>query len=206
MSIESEIGRLLDVMPASGRMLTKIITKPQQSKVIDLPFPMPWKRDSRPIYINFDLWRRLSRNQRDLLILRATSVLIGVKWFKPDIYQGIALAGLAGLTIELIQGDAVGIVVATGLSAIAANQIWRSNRSVQRELDADDAAMKVALRRGYSEVEAAQSLLGAIEAVAEIEGRPLNFAELIRCQNLRAIANLSPVSVPETVKNSSIED
>lgn len=206
MSIESEISRLLDVMPASGRMLTKIVSKPQQSKVIDLPFPMPWKRDSRPIYINFDLWRRLSRTQRDLLILRATSVLVGVKWFKPDIYQGITLAGLAGLTTELIQGDVVGIVVAGGLTAIAANQIWRSNRSVQRELDADDTAIKVALRRCYTEVEAAQNLLEAIEAVAEIEGRPLTFAELIRCQNLRAIANISVVSVPETVKNFSFDD
>lgn len=108
--------------------------------------------------------------------------------------------------MELIQGDAVGIVAATGLSAIAANQIWRSNRSIQRELDADDAAMKVALRRGYTEIEAAQNLLEAIASIAEIEGRPLNFAELIRCQNLRAIANLSPISVPETIKNSSLDD
>ncbi|MCU0535594.1 MAG: DUF3318 domain-containing protein [Hydrococcus sp. Prado102] len=202
MSVESEISRLLDVMPASGRMLTKIVSKPQQSKVIDTSFPMPWNRDSRPININFDLWRRLSRPQRDLLILRTVSILGGVKWFKPDIYQGIALAGLAGTIVELIQVDAVGIIVAGGLSAIAANQIWRSNHSVQRELDADEAAIKVALRRGYAEVEAAQNLLFAIEAVAEIEGRPsLNFTELIRTQNLRAIAKISGVGVPETVKN-----
>ena len=205
MSLESEISRLLDVMPASGRMLTKIVSKPQQSKVIDTPFPMPWNRDSRPIYINFDLWRRLSKPQRDLLILRAASILTGIKWFKPDVYQGIALAGLAGVAVELIQGDAVGMIVAGGLTAIAANQVWRSNRSVQRELEADEAAIKVALRRGYTEVEAAQSLLSAIEAVAELEGRPsLNFTELIRCQNLRAIAKVSSVSVPETVKNSDL--
>lgn len=202
MSVESEISRLLDVMPASGRMLTKIVSKPQQSKVIDTSFPMPWNRDSRPININFDLWRRLSRPQRDLLILRTVSILTGVKWFKPDIYQGIALAGLAGTLVEAIQVDAIGILVAGGLTAIAANQIWRSNRSVQRELDADEAAIKVALRRGYTEVEASQNLLSAIEAVAEIEGRPsLNFTELIRTQNLRAIAKISGIGVPETVKN-----
>jgi Protein of unknown function (DUF3318) len=202
MSVESEISRLLDVMPASGRMLTKIVSKPQQSKVIDTSFPMPWNRDSRPININFDLWRRLSRPQRDLLILRTVSILTGVKWFKPDIYQGIALAGLAGTLVEAIQVDAIGILVAGGLTAIAANQIWRSNRSVQRELDADEAAIKVALRRGYTEVEASQNLLSAIEAVAEIEGRPsLNFTELIRTQNLRAIAKISGVGVPETVKD-----
>ena len=202
MSLETEISRLLDIMPASGRMLTKIVSKPQQSKVIDTPFPLPWNRDSRPIYINFDLWRRLSRPQRDLLVLRAVNILVNIKWFKPDLYQGIVLAGLAGVAVELIQADAVGIVVAGSLSAIAANQVWRSNRSVQRELDADEGAVKVALRRGYTEPEAAQHLLSAIEAVAEIEGRPsLNFNELIRCQNLRAIAKVSPVNVPETVKN-----
>ncbi|NJM87654.1 MAG: DUF3318 domain-containing protein [Hydrococcus sp. RU_2_2] len=202
MSVESEISRLLDVMPASGRMLTKIVSKPQQSKVIDTSFPMPWNRDSRPININFDLWRRLSRPQRDLLILRTVSSLTSVKWFKLDIYQGIVLAGLAGTVIESIQVDAVGIIVAGGLTAIAANQIWRSNRSVQRELEADEAAIKVALRRGYTEAEASQNLLSAIETVAEIEGRPsLNFTELIRTQNLRAIAKISGVNVPETVKN-----
>jgi hypothetical protein len=203
MSLESEINRLLDIMPASGRMLTKIVSKPQQSKVIETPFPMPWNRDSRPIYINFDLWRRLSKSQRDLLILRATSILTSIKWFKPDADRGIVLAGLIGLTLEAIQGDAIGILIAGGLGAIAAQRIWRNNRSVQRELDADEAAIKVAIRRGYSDEEAAQSLLSVIAAVAEIEGRSsLNFNELIRTQNLKAIAKVSPVSVPETVKGS----
>ncbi|MGK7877576.1 MAG: DUF3318 domain-containing protein [Xenococcaceae cyanobacterium] len=201
MNLEPEISRLLDIMPASGRMLTKIVSKPQQSQVIDTPFPMPWNRENRPIYINFDLWRRLSKPQRDLLILRAVSSLTGIKWFKLDLYQVVTLAGLLGLTVELVQGDAVGVIVAGGLSAIAARQIWRSNRSVQTQLDADEGAIKVALRRGYTEAEAAAHLLSAIEIVAQIEGRPsLNFSELIRCQNLRAIANLSPVGVPESIK------
>ena len=201
MNLESEIRRLLDVMPASGRMLTKIVSKSQQSRVIDAPFPMPWNWDSRPIYINFDLWRRLSRPQQDLLILRAVSSLQGIKWFKPDLYQGVALVGLLGLTVELLQGDAIGTIATGGLSAIAASQIWRSNRSVQRQLDADEAAIKVALRRGYTEAEAAAHLLSAIETAAQLEGRPsLNFTELIRSQNLRAIAHLSPVGVPESIK------
>ena len=201
MNLNSEINRLLDVMPASGRMLTKIFSKPQQSQVIDISFPKPWQTGSRPIYINFDLWQRLSRPQRDLLLLSTVSRLTGIKWFKPDLYQGATLAGLLGLTVELLQGDAIGIVVAGGLSAIAASQIWRANRSLQTQMNADEAAIKVALRRGYTEAEAARHLLEAIEAVAKIEGRPsLNFTELIRSQNLRAIANLSSVGVPKSVK------
>ncbi|MCA1993787.1 MAG: DUF3318 domain-containing protein [Coleofasciculus sp. S288] len=200
MNPDPEIRRLLELMPASGRMLTKIVSRPQQIAVIESPFPTPWNR-SRPIYINFDLWRRLPRPQRDMLLLRAVSWLIGVKWFKPDLYQGVVLAGVLGGIVELAQGDAVGVVVATGLSALAGTQIWRSTRNSQSELDADEAAIKVATRRGYTETEAARHLLRAIEAVAEIEGRSgLNFTELIRSQNLRAIAGLSSVGVPDTVK------
>ncbi|MBW4575749.1 MAG: DUF3318 domain-containing protein [Aphanothece sp. CMT-3BRIN-NPC111] len=200
MNPEPEIRRLLDVMPASGRMLTKIVSKPQQSQVIDSPFPLPWSQE-RPIFINFDLWRQLPKPQRDLLILSTVSWLTNIKWLKPDLYQGVVVAALLGGVVELLQGDAVGIVVATGLSAIAGTQIWRNNRSAQSLLNADEAAIQVAQRRGYTETEAAQHLLSAIEAIASIEGRPsLNFTELIRCQNLRAIAGLSPVGVPSSLK------
>ncbi len=198
METNVEIRRLLDVMPASGRMMTKIVIKPEQAKVIDATFPLPWNRE-RPIYINFDLWRRLTKAQRDLLLLRTVSWLIGVKWFKPDIYQGMAIAGILGTFVESAQADPVGIVVAGGLTTLAMVRIWRTNRSQQTELDADQAAIRVAQRRGYSEAEAAQHLLSAIEGVAKIEGRSgLEFIELIRSQNLRAIAGLSSVSVPES--------
>ncbi|MBE9206752.1 DUF3318 domain-containing protein [Nostoc sp. LEGE 06077] len=198
MELNVEIRRLLDVMPASGRMTTKIVSKPEQSTVIDANFPLPWNQD-RPIYINFDLWGRLTKPQRDLLLLQKVSWLIGVKWFKPNLDQGVVLLGLLAGLIESSQSDAVGVAVAGGLSAIAIFRIWRSNKSSESELNADIAAIKIAQRRGYLEAEAAQHLLSAIEAVAKIEGRTgLNFTELIRCQNLRAIAGLSSVGVPET--------
>ncbi|HBE20159.1 MAG TPA: hypothetical protein DEG17_25890 [Cyanobacteria bacterium UBA11149] len=200
MNLEPEIRRLIDIMPASGRMLTKIISKPQQTTVIESPFPLPWFGD-REIYINFDLWRRLSRPQRDMLLLRTVCWLINVRWFKPDLYQSVALAGFLGGMIEFVQGDAVGVVVATGLSGIALSQVWRNNRNSQSQLDADTAAIKVAQRRGYSDVEAAQHLLGAIESVSQIEGRlSLSFTELIRSQNLRVIAGISPIGVPDSLK------
>ncbi|NJL82987.1 MAG: DUF3318 domain-containing protein [Chloroflexaceae bacterium] len=201
MNPEPEINRLLDLMPASGRMYTKIVSKPQQSQVIDSRFPTPWNRDNRLIYINFDLWRRLPRPQRDLVLLRAVCSLVGIKWFTLDLYQGITLAGLLGLGVELFQRDAVGIVVAGGLTVIAALQIWRNNHSTQKELEADETAIKVAARRGYTEAEAARHLLEAIDSLAALEGRTaLNFIELIRSQNLKAIANLSPVGVPERIR------
>ena len=183
-----EIRRLSALMPASGRMNTKIITKPEQKKVIDASFPLPW-RGERPIYINFDLWGRLTKPQRDMLLLQTVSWLTGVRWFKPDLYQGLVVAGLFGGLIESSQQDAVGVIAACGVSTLALLRIWRVNNSQESQINADIAAIRVAQRRGYSEVEAAEYLLGAIEAVAKIEGRSiLNFIELIRCQNLRSIA------------------
>ena len=196
----TEIRRLLDLMPASGRMLTKIVSKREQTKVIDYAFPLPWQQERR-ISINFDLWRRLSQPQRDLLLLRTVSWLTAVKWFKADIYQGVVLAGIVGTVVEIVQGDVVGTVAAGALTAIAGTRIWRNNRSSQIEVEADEAAIRVAGRRGYSEAEAAKCLLSAIETVAQIEGRPtLNFMELLRSQNLQAIAGLSSVSIPESLR------
>jgi hypothetical protein len=185
---DPEIRRLLELMPASGRMMTKLTGRPEQTEVIAVDMPLPWHR-TRPISINFDLWGELSRGQRDLLLLRTVCWLTSIQWFKPDIYQVLVAAGGIGALIELFQGDAIGAVTAGGLTGIAATQIWRSNRSEQREIDADEQAIRVAQRRGYDEPDAAQALLEAIERVATIERRPgLDFVELLRCQRLRAIA------------------
>jgi len=150
-----EIRRLLDIMPASGRMMTKIVSKPEQQQVIDAAFPLPFSQ-ARPIYINFDLWRRLSKPQRDLLLLQMVSWVTGVKWLQPNIYQAVVLAGLTGGIVEAVQSDVVGMVIAGGLTALAAMRIWRMNKSQESELNADIAAIRIAQRRGYSETEAAE--------------------------------------------------
>ena len=192
-----ESYRLLDIMPASGRMLTKIQSKPQQATVIETPFPKPWDKP-RLIFVNFDLWSRLSQHQRDILMLRTVCWQLNIQWFQVDIYQGLVAAGVLGTLFELALLDAVGTVIAGSLTGLAAAQIWRNQRSSQSELLADESAIRVAGRRGYTETEAAQNLLESIHMVAKIEGRPsLSFIELIRCQNLRAIAGLSALGVPE---------
>lgn len=186
-----EIRRLSDLMPASARKTVQIISKPEQGKVIDVSFPLPWHRE-RPIYINFDLWRNLSKQQRDLLVLRTAIWLTGVQWFKPNIYQAVVLAGIFGGLLESAQGDAVGVLAASGLSAIAMIRIWRSNHSQESEVAADMAAIRLVKRRGYSEAQAAEHLLKAIEIVTKIEKRSgLNLIELIRTQNLRTMAGFS---------------
>ncbi|MDB9540783.1 DUF3318 domain-containing protein [Anabaenopsis arnoldii] len=191
MESKAEIRRLLNVIPASSRMTVKIVSKPKQPKVIDATFPLPWTRE-RVISINFNFWSSLPEPQRDLLILQKVSWLTQVKWFQPQIYQGVAIAGLVAGVMESAQGDVLGVGVATGLSAMALLRIWRGNKSSELDLNADLAAIAIAQRRGYSETQAAEHLLSAIEAIAGMQKNgSLDFNELIRCQNLRAIGNLS---------------
>jgi len=198
--LRDEIGRLIDLMPASGRMVCKIISRADQPVIIDADLPRPWAPE-RDIMINFDLWGRLSRPQRDLLLLRTVCWSTETRWFKPDWYRAAVAAGLVGTIVEGVQADAVGLLVAGGLTALAGLQVWRSQHGPQIELRADEAALQVAQRRGYDESEAARHLSTAIEAVAEIEGRPgLDVTELLRVQNLKAIAGLSPVGVPEQMR------
>ncbi|MEM7773838.1 MAG: DUF3318 domain-containing protein, partial [Cyanobacteria bacterium P01_A01_bin.37] len=198
---DPEMGRLLDLMPASGRMLCRLISQPIQSVVIAAEMPLPWTR-SREIRINFDLWNQLPRAQRDVVFLRTVCWSTGVQWFKLDLPRGLALAGAVGVLVEAAQSDAVGVIVAGGLAALAGTQVWRQSRGTHMEIEADEAALKVAQRRGYTETEAARHLNAAIESVSRIEGRPsLNLIELLRTQNLRAIAGLSPVGVPESIRS-----
>jgi Protein of unknown function (DUF3318) len=186
-AFDSEMYRLVELMPASGRMYCKIISDPSQPVPIVARLPRP-NQETRPIRINFDLWQKLSLPQRDLLLLRAVSRLISVQWFKPELYQGLAAAGAAMTLLEVALSNAAGIVTFSGLSALAVAQIWRKNRSSEAEMLSDEKAIQVAQRRGYTAAEATQALIEAIEAVAQLEQRSLSVTELLRCQNLRASA------------------
>ncbi|MBD2104068.1 DUF3318 domain-containing protein [Leptolyngbya sp. FACHB-261] len=202
MNPQPEILRLKDLMPASGRMYTQLISKPEQSLVITSSAEQNlWTRltqREKPVTINFDLWARLPQPQRDLLLLRQVSWLLEGNWFKPDLYQGLTLAGFVGTLVEVVQVDAVGTVVGGALTVLAAAQVWRANQGTGPQLEADEAAIRVAQRRGYTEADAARHLLDGIQSVAKLEGRStLEFSELIRIQNLRALAGLSPVGVPK---------
>ena len=197
---ELEIRRLRDVMPASGRMGVQLRSQPRQAQVIALPPPrLGWQVQT--IEINFKLWGQLPQPQRDLLLLSAVSGLSASHGWKVDLYQVAGAAGLISLLVEWVQGDAIGIVAAAGLSAIAATQIWRTTRGLRVALAADQTAIQVAQRRGYADVEAAQHLLAAIESVSHLEGQPqLSFNDLIRSQNLRAITGLTTVGVPSDLR------
>ncbi|MEB3290706.1 MAG: DUF3318 domain-containing protein [Leptolyngbya sp.] len=190
----TEIARLKELMPASARMKIKLILKDHQIPVIKAPFPRPWQ-SSHPVTLNMELWPHLGVAERDLLFLRTISWVMLANLLKPNGYQLLAGAGVAGGVLELMQGDAVGLLAAGGVTALAGWQLWRGATGPQTEIAADDRAVQVAQRRGYSQIDAANALIRAIEAVPALEGRRVpTQTELLRCQNLRTQTGLTEFS------------
>ncbi|KKJ01433.1 DUF3318 domain-containing protein [Prochlorothrix hollandica] len=193
---DPEIARLLDLLPASGRSKTKLMAKPHQSQVLHVPLPRPWPTP-HGISFNPDLWQQLPQPQRDLLLLRSVAWIMNVRWLKPELYQGVMAIGLVGSLAEFLQADFVGVAMAVGLTAGATAQLWRRNHSPQRDLEADEGALRLSQRRGYRAPDALRALLGGIEAIAALEQRSLDFGELLRCQNLRSKLAAHPQEVPD---------
>ncbi|MEM9771878.1 MAG: DUF3318 domain-containing protein [Cyanobacteria bacterium P01_D01_bin.73] len=185
----SEMYRLRALIPASGRMVVKIVDAPEAVQTIASEFPYPWQRN-RAIAIDFDRWLQLPEPQRDLLFLREVCWLTGMRWFEPQWQQGVALLAAVVTTFELAQGDGVGAIAAGALAGGAGWQWWQQRRSPERQVDADRGAIAVAQRRGYDTVAAATALLAGIEAIAVLDGNSgLSFTDQVRCQNLRGILN-----------------
>lgn len=201
MNINEEIVRLRDLLNASWRMHTAIRSKPEQIELISSSEILPWQKGTQ-VNINFRLWRQLPEAERDLLLLHEISWREQTRWLRVGVYQGVAAMSLLGGVIEGLQGDVTGIAIAFLLGTVGVNQVLRANKSAQVKLAADKEAIAVAQKRGYCEAEAARALLEAIPNVARLSGRSSpEFIELVRCQNLRAIAGLSRTAVPETSIN-----
>lgn len=194
----AEINRLRELMPASARMKTKLMLNDRQMDVIKAEFPVPW-RQTHTVSINLNLWQQLELPERDLLFLRTVCWLTLANVLKPNWYQAVAGAGVVGGAFELTQGDAIGLLAAAGVTALATWQLWRGVKGPDIEVAADDKAVQVALRRGYDQADAASALIRAIESVPPLEGRRvLTVNELMRCQNLRTQTSFATPSVPES--------
>lgn len=195
-NLNAEISRLRELMPASGRMKTRLDFNDKQPRLITVDTPRPWQQ-THTITINLLLWQQLSQPQRDLLYLRTVCWVTSTNLLQPNGYLLATAGGMLATGVELVQTNAVGVLAAGGLTALAALQVWRRSKGPQQAIAADERAIRVALRRGYNETEAVQALLGALEAAPAIEGGNLDVTDLIRCQNLRAKVGLSGLKVPE---------
>jgi len=189
----AEINRLKDLLPASWRMHTTIKSSLEQGQVISSTIPQPWQKTIK-VLLNFALWDKLSRVERDLLLLREVSLRQQTSWFQVGLYQAITVLAGVGAVVQLNQTDFSGAAIALMLGLVSGWQVWRKSQSEQAQLQADLEAIKAAERRGYTEITATQALLEAIAHCAQLEGRRTpTFTELLRTQQLRAILGESAI-------------
>ncbi|MEO0408064.1 MAG: DUF3318 domain-containing protein [Cyanobacteria bacterium P01_A01_bin.135] len=183
---DAELGRLAELLPASGRMWCRLVSAPKQKRAIAAGMPKPWNR-SHTIGINLERWQQLPEGQRDLLLLRTVGWSTAVQWLKPNLSTALLSIGAVGTAVELFQSNAAGIILFSGLSVVAVRQIWRSQRSIDVEKMADVAGVRVAMRRGYTLPDAVRNLVAGIKALPELEGRAETVDELVRCQALKSM-------------------
>ncbi|AFY70573.1 hypothetical protein Pse7367_2311 [Thalassoporum mexicanum PCC 7367] len=190
-----EILRLRDLLPASWRMRTEVKGGRDQTQVIYSKAIKPWNANT-PVYINFGLWFKLPESQRDLLFIREVSWRQTSKWFKLETYQLATLAAVIFTIPEVVQFDPAGMSLGFLFTTVAVKQVLKQTKGSKVQIDADNEAIAVAKIRGYSDTNAARSLLDGIKTVAKLENRGApEFVELIRYQNLRALGGLSAVGV-----------
>jgi len=179
-------------------MNTVIKSSLEQGQVISSTMPQPWQKTIK-VMLNFSLWDKLSRVERDLLLLREVSFRQQTSWFRIGPYQAITGFAGVGAVLQLNQTDLAGAAIALMLGLISGWQVWRQSQSEQVQLQADLEAIKAAERRGYTEITATQALLEAIAHCAQLEGRTTpTFTELLRSQQLRAILGEAAVPSPTT--------
>ncbi|MEN9204532.1 MAG: DUF3318 domain-containing protein [Thermostichales cyanobacterium SZTDM-1c_bins_54] len=178
-----EIMRLRDLLPASLRAFVTIV--PGQGSLIQRRPQAPWQPR---IQIQLDLgrWLALPQGQRDLLFLREVGWAQSRSFLQPGLYQFVTLAAGVGTLVEAVLGDPVGVVMAGGLAAVAARQIWLEKTGEAAHFAADDFALARAEFRGYSRAQAAAHLWQALERLPDLDRTDVT--TLVRLQRLQALA------------------
>ncbi|MFQ3678905.1 MAG: DUF3318 domain-containing protein, partial [Pseudanabaenaceae cyanobacterium] len=123
------------------------------------------------------------------------------RWLQVGPLQGVLGFGALVAIVESTQVDLTGMAGGVLLALVAGNQLWRRQRSVEMEFAADQEAIAVARKRGYTETAAVQALLSALETAWRLEGRRgPSFTEATRMQALRTLlAGETPPMASATV-------
>lgn len=187
-----EIQRLRDLLPASLRPLITIepqMSNPSNSLIRLKPRPV-WQALGT-VQIRFAPWQSLPQPQRDLLFLREVGWFDTRNWLQPGLYQAIVVVGGLATLVELVQQNPVSVLLAGGMTGLAARQIWQNLNQETAVMNADEYAIRRAQFRGYDRQTAARHLLEGLDQGQKIDRTDM--INVMRIQRLQAIAQ-SPAS------------
>lgn len=127
-------------------------------------------RDEVEIQIDMPKWDQLAIDQRNLLFWHEVA-RVQADTIPKDGWEMAALAiGLGGAVGELWVQDALLLVLALGLSGVAGYRLYQKNnseRSLQETTDADERAIALATRFGYTLPNAYKSLGSALKTLID---------------------------------------
>jgi hypothetical protein len=127
-------------------------------------------RDEVEIQIDMPKWDQLAIDQRNLLFWHEVA-RVQADTIPKDGWEMAALAiGLGGAVGELWVQDGLLLVLALGLSGVAGWRLYQKNnseRSAQEGIDADERAIALATRFGYTLPNAYKSLGSALKTLID---------------------------------------
>ncbi|AFZ49562.1 DUF3318 domain-containing protein [Dactylococcopsis salina] len=127
-------------------------------------------RDEVEIQIDLGKWENLSLDQRNLMFWHEVA-RIQDDTIPKEGWEMAALAiGLGGAVGELWVQDGLLLILAVGLCGVSGYRLWQKNngeKTIQAAIDADEKAIALATRFGYTVPNAYKSLGSALKALIE---------------------------------------
>tara|TARA_Y100001970_G_C14233739_1_gene860465 strand:- start:956 stop:1591 length:636 start_codon:yes stop_codon:yes gene_type:complete len=164
----SELQRLKSLLPPENQSWVFV----EPASAIDPPLITIEEigRDEVEIQVNLDLWENFAIDHRNLIFWHEVGKIQNDS-IPRDGWEMAALAiGLGGAIGELWVQDGLLLLLALGLSGFAGYRLYTKNNSEKKLVDsiaADERAIDIACRFGYSIPNAYKSLGGALKELIE---------------------------------------
>ncbi|MFP4133875.1 MAG: DUF3318 domain-containing protein [Halothece sp.] len=127
-------------------------------------------RDEVEIQIDLGKWENLSLDQRNLMFWHEVARIQNDTIPKEGWEMAALAIGLGGAVGELWVQDGLLLILALGLCGVSGYRLWQKNngnKTIQAVIDADEKAIALATRFGYSVPNAYKSLGSALKTLIE---------------------------------------
>ncbi|QDZ39204.1 DUF3318 domain-containing protein [Euhalothece natronophila Z-M001] len=127
-------------------------------------------RDEVEIQIDLGKWENLSLDQRNLMFWHEVARIQNDTIPKEGWEMAALAIGLGGAVGELWVQDGLLLILALGLCGVSGYRLWQKNngtKTTQALIDADEKAIALATRFGYSVPNAYKSLGSALKTLIE---------------------------------------
>lgn len=166
-------------------------------------------RDEVEIQIDLGKWENLSLDQRNLMFWHEVARIQNDTIPKEGWEMAALAIGLGGAVGELWVQDGLLLILALGLCGVSGYRLWQKNngnKTVQAVIDADEKAIALATRFGYSVPNAYKSLGSALKTLIEqTPNRRARKTYETRLQALRKSASKAKARMQTDQKGEAVD-